>query len=235
MNARMAIGLVVGVVLGFVLGGIGPRSETAALRTELDEIREQLIAAQKRTRQRGMSPVPLLDRALRPRPPARPAAEPDEDDGDLPEGGGPELVVVPDAETEAGAAPDPLEQFDLAAEAQHLRAEQSRRALAEQAELDDEELETFDGIVNRMNDRLAEHAGDLIWMAQSGEAPETREMLRLSHEVTGVLYDTQVALEEVIGDESLDDVDPQASTVWNHVDLEVFREAVEDATGEEGP
>jgi hypothetical protein len=59
------------------------------------------------------------------------------------------------------------------------------------------------------------------------QEPSSRELLGLTHEVTGVLYEAQTAMDELIGDTS--EVDRSAAEVWNLVDLEVFREAVEAA------
>lgn len=121
-------------------------------------------------------------------------------------------------------APDDIsQQFDMAVEAQNLRAAQSRQALMEQAELTDEELAELDDILAVMNDDLAFYGEDLLAMAMSEDSDPT-EALGLTHDVTGVLYESQLALDELVGDAA---VDEEARMVWNHMDLEVFRDAVE--------
>ncbi len=74
-----------------------------------------------------------------------------------------------------------------------------------------------------MNDDLAFYGEDLLEMAMSEDSDPT-EALGLTHDVTGVLYESQLALDELVGDAS---VDEEARMVWNHMDLEVFRDAVE--------
>jgi hypothetical protein len=119
-------------------------------------------------------------------------------------------------------------QFDLAVDAQDLRADQSRSALQEQADLTDEEMEVFDTMVADMNNALAEYGEELMELALSGEEPEAEEMLGLTHEVTGILYDTQSNINDLVGMDGMADTDPSARQAWNHVDLEVFRGVVEE-------
>jgi len=139
-------------------------------------------------------------------------------------------VLVVDTGMPDAFAPDPqdiAEEFDLAVDAQRLRAAQSRAALAEQADLSDADLDEFDNIVSDMNADLAEYGDVLMDIALSGEEPEAEEMLGLTHEVTGILYDTQTAVNDLVGTDGMEAADPSARQVWNHVDLEVFRDTVD--------
>ncbi|MEC7947341.1 MAG: hypothetical protein VX265_07205, partial [Myxococcota bacterium] len=67
----------------------------------------------------------------------------------------------------------------------------------------------------------------LLDIALSGEEPEPEQMLILTHEVTGILYDSQTAVNDLIGTEGMDEADPTVRQVWNHIDLVVFRDSIE--------
>lgn len=217
--------IVLGVIIGFLLGGIAPRRETAAALDQVSELKDDLKQAKGKASRRGMfgAPVPALDglRADRDRD-----AEEPQDDG---EGG--EVVIVGEGPegTQATSVEDARKSFNLAVDAQALRASQSRQALAEQADLDDDALADLDSLVLSMNNRLAEHADELVEMALSEEEPSSSELLGVSHDVTGILYDAQTELESLVGEEALSDVDADAAQVWNYLDLESLRPAVDRA------
>ncbi len=220
----------VGIVIGFVLGGIGPRMDLTVLQDKLTAAQAELALAQQQSRggRRPSLPVPGMSEMFS--PPDNIEAPEEPEDLEAPdEGDGPEVLVVDTGMPEA-FAPGPediAEEFDLAVDAQRLRAAQSRAALAEQADLSDAELDEFDSIVSDMNAELAEYGDVLMDIALSGEEPEAEEMLGLTHEVTGILYDTQTAVNDLVGSEGMESADPSARQVWNHVDLEVFRDTVD--------
>lgn len=230
--------ILLGLVIGFLLGGVQPRAELAVERDQSARLQDDLVKAQSKAARcsggRGGALLPgigsLLPEAPPPaerREPSRPA--PDEDDGPDVSDGPSVQVVGDDGEAPEFASED--EAFDAAVEAQQLRAEQSRAALAEQADLDDGELEQVDQIVGEMNDRLAEYADELLVLAESGEDPSPRELLGLTHDVTGILYESQAALEDTVGSDRMPDVDPDAAAVWNYLDLSMMRDAAERAQG----
>ncbi len=51
------------------------------------------------------------------------------------------------------------------------------------------------------------------------------DMLSVTHDVTGVLHDSQMALDELLGEPAAPEED--ARQIWNYIDLETFRPAVE--------
>jgi hypothetical protein len=221
----------VGIVLGFVLGGISPRMDLAVLQDRLTAVEAELALAQQQrpTGRRPSLPVPGMSEMLSPPPEATRSREEPED---FEEPEPPDAVVVEDTGTREDLAPTPrdiAEEFDLAVDAQRMRAAQSRAALQEQADLSDEEMVEFDNIIHDMNAALAEYGDALMDIALSGEEPEAEEMLGLTHEVTGILYDTQTAVNDLVGGEGMASADPAARQVWNHVDLEVFRDTVASA------
>ena len=217
----------IGVVLGFVLGGIGPRMDLTVLQDKLTATEAELALAQQngRSGRRPSLPVPGMSEMFS--PPDDDFEEPEDVEASTEEGEA-EVLVVDTGMPEAFAAgPEELaEEFDLAVDAQRLRAAQSRAALAEQADRSDADLDEFDNIVSDMNAELAEYGDVLMDIALSGEEPEAEEMLGLTHEVTGILYDTQTAVNDLVGTDGMEAADPSARQVWNHVDLEVFRDTV---------
>jgi len=223
-----------GLVVGFVLGGVAPRQELAGQRIELARLEGQLAQVARRERARpgpldalaglGGGPVgappPASDRA---------AGDGDGDgDGDG-ENGDLDGAAVAEVGSGPGAAPSPAElrtQLDAAVEAQALRAAQSRAALADQAGLDAAALDEVDAIAARTSAALATHAEELLALGVlDGEEPEPADLLGLTHEVTGVLYEGQEALDAVLGD-SRDGVDRESRTVFNLLDLGPLRDAM---------
>ena len=220
-----------GVVIGFVLGGIGPRMDLAVLEAKLDETRAELALAEQQSRRRPSLPVPGMSEMFAPSEDLddEPEREPDEDrrDDDVERD---DLAPATDSglvEERPLTAEDIAEEFDIAVDAQRMRAAQSRTALQEQAELSDEEMVEFDNIVDDMNEALAEYGDSLMEIALSGEEPEAEDMLGLTHEVTGILYDSQTAVNDLIGTSGMDETDPSARQVWNHVDLGVFQDNID--------
>lgn len=223
---RLILGLIAGVILGFLLGGVEPRRALSGKDAEISALKEQLAEALKKGKGRsGFLPLPDLSVVQEARQARDEGWEPDAD----PEGEG--------ASVELGDGPPPgpppapptreeqIKSFDVAVDAQRLRARQSRAALQEQAELSPEELAEFDDIVSQMNEELAIYGEDVL--AWTEEEPETRDALGVAHEVTGILYESQSALEELVGADALSDVDEPSRQIWNYIDLETFRPAVE--------
>ena len=228
--------LVVGVIAGWVLGGIAPRREVAAEQERVAELQERL-ADSNGTGWR--SPVPGLDQILR---------APPEEEFAVVEGSGAETSAnsaayaapdgslggadagAPDARAGAwreqwrdrAATRNPvqeLEDFRRLASIQNVRRVQSRAALAQQADLDEAELESLDAVFDELNEALIGHGEELIVVALSDEPPAPRDLLGITHDVTGILHRAQVQLENIVGPERLGDVEPSALEIWNYVDL----------------
>ncbi len=227
--------LAIGVVIGFLLGGIGPRRELAAR----DEAVARLERALEEAEQGGWrAPVPGLDRILRgaesdrvavredgPRARERaPISTPREHDGHETE--------TAQVALDGGVAPlgvgrrwaerssdERLEGFRRAVTVQRVRRVQTRAALAQQANLNDEELAEVDSALARMNDELAGYGEEVLLLALGEEPPAARDLLGITHDVTGILHRAQLRLEEIVGPERAATVDASALEIWNHVDL----------------
>jgi hypothetical protein len=215
MRALGWVGL--GVVLGAILGGIPVRRELARTEAELASERARVKEAPASRSQPRFLPFGLGG------PPQR---EPPEEAADPPDSGKaanePEIVSVP---AEPASPEERRRQFALAVDAQRVRIAQNRAALVEDAELDDAELQRFDAIVSDLNADLVEYSDLFVDMALDAEQVSSAEMLGVSHDVTGVLHDSQVALDELLGSPAAPDDD--ARQIWNYIDLDTFRPAVE--------
>ena len=218
------IGLIVGIILGFLLGGLQPRQELSKLQEKVTQLQKDLDIAQKKANKRGrsfMSPIPALNGLEE----AEPA---DKDEGT---DGADGAVVVGAGEDGAEAAPpspppnpeDARKEVMAAVDVQRARAKQARAALREQADMTPEDMAEFDQIVTDMNSELAAYADEMV--AWSEEEPGTRDALGVAHEVTGILYESQSALEELVGADALRDVEESSAQVWNYVDAQPFAEA----------
>jgi hypothetical protein len=63
-------------------------------------------------------------------------------------------------------------------------------------------------------------------MALDQENVSSADMLGVTHDVTGVLHDSQESLDQLLGSPAA--ADDEARQVWNYIDLETFRPAVEE-------
>jgi hypothetical protein len=222
-----------GVVLGFVLGGVGPRAELVERDEEVAELERRLEAADTHG---WRSPVPGFDRILRaPRErEGRPLpAATDLERAEMPEGPPEPIVEAERVDGLDGGVPRPrwrerwrentpddrLSAFRRAASLQRVRRMQSRAALAQQGDLSDEEVAEVDAVFEEMNGQLAGHGEELLLLAMGDEPPQARDLLGITHDVTGILHRAQLRLEGILGPERATDVDPSALEIWNHVDL----------------
>jgi len=235
---KQAIFALVGVVLGFMLGGIQPRRALVDKDGEISRLQDELVEARRRSRRTtmgrsvlpgldGMLPAPELDEETE----EEPAIEDvDGDDGEEDPG---EVEGVGSGPEAVGEPQDVLDEFDLAADAQRLRAEQNLASLQQEFDLEEADLIELDRVFADMNDALAEHATDVLDMTMSGEEPTASDLLGISHDVTGILHESQVALDDVVGVSGSTDPEDPTTQVWNYIDLEVFRPAVEELASEQ--
>jgi hypothetical protein len=219
-----------GVVLGFLIGGVGPNRELAELNERYDALQDENLKLQRR-RSTGLDALGAMDRLLpgAALPTRTEHAGPDGRPPDEPEPGRPPLSTdAPPATAPSELPPpaEPIEEFEAAVEVQAARAAQTRAALAEQADLSDAELEEFDAITDQLNLALADHADQLVELALLGERPAPSALFGLTHEVSGVLLESQESLEALLGEDVVAETDPEALLVLNHVDLEIFRDSL---------
>jgi len=224
-------GAAIGLVGGFVIGGIGPRRELADAQRELDRLEDELESGGGRWR----SPVPGLDRILRSpddeesAPTGEPRARAETEDERVTE-------VVPVDGLDGGvpreswrdrwrsrareSREERYDAFTRAASVQRVRRIQSRAALVEQAALSDEEEAQLDAVLGELNDALAGYGEEILLLAARDEPPPPRDLLGITHDVTGILSNAQQRLEALVGPERMGETDPSALEIWNHVDLD---------------
>ncbi|MFK8001636.1 MAG: hypothetical protein AB8H86_18725 [Polyangiales bacterium] len=228
--------LALGLLIGFVLGGVSPRRELVASQQEVVMLEEALEEAPSR----GLrSPLPGFERILRPPPrdPRDAQATQDTRDGREDERGpvaarrsslGDAGVIAAGSDRDEGDE-TPYAAFQRAASVQRVRMLQSRAALVEQGDLDDAEVASLDAALQTMNDALVGYGEELILFAEGGERPPPRELLGITHDVTGILQSAQLELEAILGAERAGEVDASALEIWNHVDLELLEPAAHSA------
>jgi hypothetical protein len=216
MKALGWLGL--GVVLGAILGAIPVRRELSRTEAELVAARAKAKAAPAPRSEPRFLPFGL---AQPPRDEPEQQAPAHQPDSGKPSDG-PEVVAVP---AQPQTPEERRRQFQLAVDAQRVRIAANRAALIENADLDDAELQRFDAIVADLNADLVEYSDLFVDMALDSEEVSSADMLSVSHDVTGVLHDGQVALDELVGSPAAPD--DEARQVWNYIDLETFRPAVE--------
>ena len=113
---------------------------------------------------------------------------------------------------------------------QRVRRLQSRAALIQQAGLDDAAQEELDAALTEMNEALYGHGEELVQLAMNDEPPAPRDLLGITHDLTGIMHRAQLRIEGIVGDRA-DDVDPSALEIWNHVDLTQLEPAAAAAMG----
>jgi hypothetical protein len=215
--------LAIGVVLGAILGGIPARRELEQTRTALATARAK------------PDPAPRRDGKFLPFDLARPRPQKNAEK-DAPDTG--KAREATEAVTAPPVPQDPEDrrrQFALAVDAQRVRIAQNRAALIEESDLDESELQRFDAIVADLNADLVEYSDLFVDMALDQDEVSSAGMLSVTHDVTGVLHDSQMAFDELLGSPAAANDD--ARQVWNYIDLETFRPAVEElgAQPTEGP
>ena len=133
--------------------------------------------------------------------------------------------IVPYGEVEEYNEEESFRDF---VELQQMRAEQSRMALIEQANFSEEQIEQMDEIFDDLNGDLAEHS-DQIWElmenSRNGIEPEEIEIYEFTHKMSGILYESQSELENLIGDQN---VDKEAKRIYNHIDMEFLLEVIDE-------
>ncbi len=221
---KAAAWIVAGLIIGFLLGGLGPRRELAAQQSKMADLEKRVQLAESKAARRGSERffgLPALPEIpMKPRPTA--AGSP---------------VAGESAEPSPSGTPfDKMEAFQLAMDAQHLRAKQSRLALIEAAKLDRKQQEKVDDVIAKMNADLAKHAAELASLMNSmsdGGEPDPLELLTITKDVSGILLESQTAFQEATGNP--DGVEPSASEVWNYIDLNIFKDVVQNLPPEIGP
>lgn len=253
--------LAFGLIAGFALGGVGPRRELGALQKRYEQLERRMAEMERPDFMANFLPT-LSEVVRAPATePSRVTTNPDAGSRGLDGGAatGPEAGVVQTVSPspmivapmrDAGVAPAPrlsdedeglgrhggqamLAGFDQAVTAQQARAAATRATLIDQARLNPEQIKALDLSVNRMNQQLGGYGDKVLSLMESEDAPSATDALEVGHKVSGILLEHQRELDAILsgaqGEMAKED---SARQVWNLVDLEAFRPAVERRLGE---
>jgi len=239
VNIKSVPWIFVGILIGYILGGILPKLEFEQRKSELQEIIDSLESSNHYKGATG-SYIPLVSEAINEQNEAnvrkdtldkkntdKVVASKKIEQYEVVEE---EIVYSEDEIVPYGEAEefDEEESFRDFVELQQMRAEQSRMALIEQANFSEEQIEKLDDIFDDLNGNLAEHS-DQIWElmenSRNGIEPEEIEIYDFTHKMSGILYESQSELENLIGDQN---VDKEAKRIYNHIDMEFLLEVIDE-------
>jgi hypothetical protein len=196
---------VAALVAGIVLGAWQPRGELLALRAEVDALRAKAdkpcrtsAADRIRTILRAEAPVPA---APADEPPAAPASP------DVPPA--PDAVPAPPV-ADAPAPPDPEEVKEQMAAALDARRAQALAALAEQGDLDEEEIAGVNAIVDDMNRQLKVEVDRFVDDALASGDVDRRDVMDFAAESLDIVIATDDKMRGALGVEVYDEVDDSA-------------------------
>lgn len=151
-----------------------------------------------------------------PEPVAEPAPEPE------PSRDAPFEVQVDGPELSEGSR----EQLDAVSDAFAIRRAQSRRALVEQADPSDEQLDEIDAAIDEMNDILVEEA-ELFLEAVRDRGPTRREGLEFARNSIDALLLAEDAISGTLTDDQLETVDPEVIDPFGFVSPELVETLIE--------
>lgn len=190
----------IAVVVGVVLGGTLPRAEARRLEARMEELE---------LRKCGPGVGSDLGRMLRgvgSSEPNRPGIvrEKNPDLADTDE--------VDDDEAPPSRGPDAMKT------AMRLRSTQSRAALVEDANPNDEQLDTLDAAVDQMNAELLELADQLASRLEEGEVPSRHDQLAFAADALDILLEADASLRGTLDPEQLDAVEDGSIDPFSYVD-----------------
>ena len=215
------------LALGRVLGAWQPRGELLTARAELAALAEQPCRRSAADRVRSMLSG---DRAAL-SPETRfgiqdaPGADaPATDDAGADDGTSPEASA--EGATPTPLAPEDLEdEREMMADALAVRRSQARAALAEQADLGDDELAEVDAIMDEMNRKLKVEVDRFVEDALERGTLERRDMM----EIAAVSLDTVIAADDDLAELLPDGVkiDDEARDPFSYLDAAAVERLVE--------
>ncbi len=217
------------LVLGLVVGGLGPRQKVRKLQAELDELAAQPCQSdfgRDLAMLMGRGTGPQLRRPGVPPPPGERSAE--EILAEHP-GAAEELAELEEAEAEAEEQIleeldeefDP-EEVEMLRAALELRKAQSRAALIEGADPDEDQLQDIDDAVAEMNDELMGLAEELVGMVADGDEPTRRDAMEFAADALDSLLTAEDRMRESLDPDQLDDLDEETLDPFSHVDPELM-------------
>jgi hypothetical protein len=99
-----------------------------------------------------------------------------------------------------------------------LRSTQSRAALVEAANPNDEQLDTLDAAVDQMNGELLELAEQLASRLEDGEVPSRHDQLAFAADALDILLEADASIRGTLDPEQLDAVEDGSIDPFSYVD-----------------
>jgi hypothetical protein len=226
-----------GVVIGLVVSGLGPRAEVRALTVQLDACeakpcspedlgsdlarmfsRQPFLAPETASApSQDLDPTSSEDRSKRPGP-LRAALQRRRDA---------RTGMGSDGETTGDDASFGPESREAMQDVMELRRIQTRAALIEDADPDDQQLAAIDEAVGDMNDELYGIAEELAERVQAEAQPSRREAMEFAADTLDVLLTAEDRIVDSLDDDQLGALDEGAHDPFSWVDpglLDVFAE-----------
>ncbi len=201
--------IVASLVVGLALGAWQPRGELLRLRAENAELRSREAIGARSEAAAGIREI------LRARAPGAPSARDDEapaDDDDAAEpldaADGPDADGASASEpSRDGRRPEGLNDAQALADAMDARRAQAEAALAEQADLDEEEAAAVRAVMDEMNAQLSKEVEAFVRDALANGEVERRDMLAFAADSLDVVLAADDAMREALPEGALDGVD----------------------------
>lgn len=235
---RYVIVAAIALVIGFVAGSLGPRADLREAKSQVADLQKKLEEKPKglglmsqlalnRAGRRGGSDDFFGDRpevkADAPKAEVAEAIPEGEDDDDEPSEGKSESLKG-DVDRLDLASEENLERARTAME---MRRAQSRAALMEQVDLNDDELAAFDDAVNQMNDDLELFVEDAASFLKEDRQPSRREAMEFAAGVLDVVLAADERIEGAIGEGKYGEADEDAVDPISYLDpalIDLFQE-----------
>ncbi len=213
--------IVVAALVGIVLGNLRPQSEIDDLRAKLAaaeaaECEEptfgrDLARLMEGSRQAARAPAPSQEGASRGPELARDLHQAEAEGEELRE------EMRNDLRDELGDA----DEMDAARAALDMRSAQARAALFEDAELDDEQVDRFEGAVADMNAELMSLADELVSTIELDGDLTRRDAMAFAADALDTMIVAEDRIVGTLDGDQLDAVDDAALDPFSYVDSDV--------------
>jgi hypothetical protein len=221
---EIAVGAVA-LLMGLIIGGVGPRAELTRMMHTVETVDaerckntvgEDLASFFGAAKDGGL---PLVDLPSSPAPPRKIVldAPPSETQEALDAMNAEEAAAREQLADDARAALENSEELDLARSALELRRAQSRQALIEQLDPDDEQLDTIEAAYSEMNETLEVFAGGLADMVLSGEEPDRRTAMEFAAEALDAMLVAEDNVLATLDEDQRAEMDVDVINPFNHV------------------
>ncbi|MCP4868437.1 MAG: hypothetical protein GY898_06940 [Proteobacteria bacterium] len=214
------------LIVGLMLGGLQPRAQVRDLEQQLAEAERPASnaglgedLAEFFGRAGGNAPRPCLptDEAIR-WPEASAEANPEA------------VELVDEINAEIDSQRDELEsglenlgvpadaELELARTALDLRRAQSRAALVQDTDADDDQLAEIDAAYSQMNDVLVDLSSELVDMLAEGRTPSRRDAMEFTADALDAMLIAEQSVEGVFDEDQRGELGEESLNPFNYID-----------------